>query len=117
MINLTPNAIAEVNRLQSSSDQPQDYLRVKVSSGGCAEFIYHLSFDNQVNSSDRQFVIPDSNVILVTDNHSYGYLEDLTIDFTEDLMGGAFQFQNSQAVSQCTCGLSFSINQDDSNSN
>ncbi len=107
MINLTPNAIAEVNRLHSSSDQPQDYFRIKVSNGGCAELMYCLSFDTQVDDGDRQFMIPDSDIILVTDNNSYQYLENLQIDFTEDLMGGAFQFKNPQAVSQCTCGLSF----------
>ncbi len=111
MINFTPNAIAEVNRLHSSLDQPQDYFRIKVSNGGCAELVYSLSFDNQADTGDRQFVIPDSNIILIADNHSYRFLENMEIDFIEDLMGGAFQFRNPQAFSQCTCGLSFNIEQ------
>lgn len=109
MINLSPNAIAEVNRLKSSSEQPQHSLRINVSQGGCADLIYHLSLDNQVNDGDRQFIVNDSDLTIITDAESYQYIETLTIDYVEDLMGGAFQYKNPKALNQCTCGISFSV--------
>lgn len=109
MINVSPNAVQEINRLKSSSEQPQPYLRVTVSQGGCADFFYQLSFDTQVNQGDRQFIIEDSDIILITDEQTCLYIENLTIDYTEDLMGGAFQYKNPLAIKQCTCGNSFSL--------
>ncbi len=109
MINLSHNAIAEINRLKSSSEQPEHSLRIKVSLGGCAELLYQMQLDDQINEGDRQFIITDSDVTIITDNDSYQYIEDLTIDYTEDLMGGAFQYKNPQATRQCTCGISFTV--------
>ena len=109
MINLTNNAITEVHRIQSTSDQSLPYLRVKVSPGGCAELFYQLEFDQQIDEGDRQFSLADDKIVIVTDSESYQYVEDLTIDYTEDLMGGAFQFQNPKASKQCNCGISFAV--------
>ncbi len=109
MINLSPNAIAEINRLKSSSDQHNHYLRIKVCQGGCAELLYKLQLDNQFQQGDRQFHVKNSDVIIITDSSSFEYIENLTIDYTEDLMGGAFQFKNPQALKQCTCGISFAV--------
>ena len=109
MINLSPNAIQEVNRLQFSSEQSQPYLRVKVSQGGCADFFYQLSFDHQVQDGDRQFVINNSDIIVIIDEQTYPYIENMMIDYTEDLMGGAFQYKNPRAIKQCTCGISFAV--------
>ncbi|MBD0303495.1 MAG: iron-sulfur cluster assembly accessory protein, partial [Tolypothrix sp. T3-bin4] len=49
-----------------------------------------------------------NNVQIVIDTNSYNQINGLTIDYSEDLMGGAFRFQNPQAVATCGCGNSFS---------
>jgi iron-sulfur cluster assembly accessory protein len=35
----------------------------------------------------------------------------LQIDYSEDLMGGGFRFQNPNATANCGCGNSFAISQ------
>ncbi|WP_143438253.1 iron-sulfur cluster assembly accessory protein, partial [Hydrocoleum sp. CS-953] len=37
------------------------------------------------------------------------YLNGLTLDYSEDLMGGGFRFNNPNAKVVCGCGNSFSV--------
>ena len=43
------------------------------------------------------------------DLQQLAYLDNLKLDYSEDLMGGGFRFQNPLATSVCGCGNSFSI--------
>ncbi len=106
MINLTETAIAEVKRLRSSLELTTSYVRIQITKGGCADYVYELNLDSQPQQEDRQFS-HDSDTNIIVDPHSYQYLQNLRIDYTEDLMGGAFQFKNPDITNHCTCGLSF----------
>lgn len=108
MINLTQNAIAEVKRLRSSLELSKDYVRIQIKKGGCADYVYELKLDSQPQEEDHQFSL-DSEIKIIVDAYSYQYLQNLTIDYIEDLMGGAFQYKNPNIFNHCTCGLSFSL--------
>ncbi len=108
MIHLSPTAISEIGRLKSK--QPSDTLfRLRVKSGGCADWFYDLAFDATVQSQDQVLELHDLRVII--DPESLNYINGLLIDYSEDLMGVSFRFDNPQAISTCSCGNSFSISQ------
>ncbi|QLE55219.1 iron-sulfur cluster assembly accessory protein [Nostoc sp. TCL26-01] len=106
MIHLSQAATSEINRLKSKQ-QPNALFRLAVKPGGCADWFYDLSFDEQIQVSDR--IIDLNNIQIVIDQASYNYIHGLAIDYAEDLMGGGFRFQNPQAVATCGCGNSFSV--------
>jgi len=106
MITLTPSAINEIGRLKSRQ-QPDVFVRLRVKSGGCADWIYDIFFDPAVEVADRVFEL--NNINLVVDTESLKLIHDLTVDYSEDLMGGAFRFNNPLAIATCSCGNSFSI--------
>ncbi|NET02302.1 MAG: iron-sulfur cluster assembly accessory protein [Sphaerospermopsis sp. SIO1G1] len=106
MIHLSPAATNEIARLKLKQ-QPQILFRLQVKSGGCSGWIYDLAFDEVVNSEDQ--VIDIQNVQLVIDKETIKYIDGLTLDYSEDLMGGGFRFYNPIATSTCSCGNSFSI--------
>lgn len=108
MINCTQTAIEELKRLKNNSDLDTSYVRIKIEKGGCQDYVYQLSFDQEIQENDQK-ISPDSDVTIVIDRTSYQYLENVKIDYTEDLMGGAFQFKNPQIKEHCTCGLSFKL--------
>ncbi|BAQ61370.1 probable iron binding protein from the HesB_IscA_SufA family [Geminocystis sp. NIES-3708] len=108
MINLTQNAVAELKRLRAGLEPSKDYIRLQIKKGGCADYVYELKLDSQPQKEDHQFAL-DSEIKIIVDSDSYQYLQNLTIDYTEDLMGGAFQYKNPNIVNHCTCGLSFSL--------
>ena len=113
MVNLTSRAIAELERLKNQQESEANYLRVKVSEGGCLQYFYHLDFAGQSQDLDLQFT-HDSGWVIITDQQSYEQVENLTIDYLEDLMGGAFQFKNPDITHHCNCGISFSLESEES---
>jgi iron-sulfur cluster assembly accessory protein len=108
MIHLSPAAINEIGRLKSK--QPSNILfRLRVRSGGCADWFYDLGFDETVQSQDQVLELHDIRVVI--DPESLNYITGLSLDYSEDLTGGGFRFHNPQATSTCNCGNSFSISQ------
>jgi iron-sulfur cluster assembly accessory protein len=108
MINLTPRAIAELERLKKQQNSSEPYVRVKVSEGGCLQFFYQLDFASSAHEQDIQ-INHDSGMVIITDPQSHQSIQNLTIDYLEDLMGGAFQFKNPDITNHCNCGISFAL--------
>ncbi len=108
MINLSKAAAGEIGRLQLKRQNPEARLRLGVQRGGCAELSYTIDFDEEMNPRDR--VYECDGISIVVDEESFNYISDLTLDYSEDLMGGGFRFQNPNAVESCGCGNSFRVN-------
>lgn len=107
MINISKAAQAEVRRLQSRCKNPQMKLRLGVKTGGCAELYYTVNFDLESNPED--YIQDCDGIVIVVNDFSFRYIADLTLDYSEDLMGGGFRFHNRQATVTCSCGNSFSL--------
>ncbi|ACB00052.1 MULTISPECIES: iron-sulfur cluster assembly accessory protein [Cyanophyceae] len=105
MIQITPSAAQEIKRIQRSRQATDSYLRITVQSGGCLDYIYQFSLDAEPQSGDRQETIRNINILI---NHNDAeQLKDLSIDYSEDLMGGSFRFKNPHTIKTCNCGQSF----------
>lgn len=107
MIHLSQTAIGEVKRIRSKHSNTQALFRLAVQPGGCADFYYTLTLDEATAPDDQLFNC--DGIQIAVDAQSWKYLEGLNLDYSEDLMGGGFRFNNPQAVSSCGCGNSFSI--------
>jgi iron-sulfur cluster assembly accessory protein len=51
---------------------------------------------------------PQHGVEVICDSKSMLYLDGVTVDFKDELMGRGFVFNNPNATSSCGCGSSFS---------
>lgn len=116
MIHLSQSAIGEIRRIKAKHSNTAVMFRLGVQAGGCADFYYTLALDTVQTPSDQVFNCEGVQVVI--DSQSLQYLENLNLDYSEDLMGGGFRFDNPQAASSCGCGNSFSVetaaNQDSS---
>lgn len=134
-ISLTDNALRKIHSLVEQEGDESSILRVAVSGGGCSGFKYNFlmdqinkkmslddDFDDAEDSEDyrsrssfsekgKDIVINDENgnPVLMVDNCSAKFLNNSTIDYTEDLSGSGFQIKNALAKSRCGCGNSFSV--------
>lgn len=106
MLQISSSAIREIKRIQSNKQQPDIPLKISVLSGGCSGLFYELKFQNSHNSEDKLLQIDAVEIAIAPDAEKY--IEDLKIDYAEDLMGGGFRFNNPQAENVCGCGISFS---------
>lgn len=107
MINISKAAASEIKRLQLKRQNPEARLRLGVQRGGCADFYYTLGFDTVINPSDR--VYESEGLLVIVNEESLNYIAQLTLDYSEDLMGGGFRFHNPIAVETCGCGNSFRL--------
>jgi iron-sulfur cluster assembly protein len=107
MMEISKAAISEIKRMQTVREQTTSNFHIGFASGGCKDFYYTIDLVDSILASDGVY---DVNGISVSiDPHQLGYLENLKLDYSEDLMGGGFRFQNPLATSVCGCGNSFSM--------
>ncbi len=111
MIHLSVPAINEINRMSSRQSNPNILFRLQVQTGGCSGLFYNMTFDATVREGDR--VYDCTGISVVVDAQSLNYISGLTLDYSEDLMGGGFRFHNPKALASCGCGNSFSLKQVD----
>ncbi|GAB4530627.1 MAG: iron-sulfur cluster assembly accessory protein [Pleurocapsa sp.] len=106
MVQISQAAAREINRIKLSRQQPDSFLRLEIKSGGCSGLFYDLGLASNPTQGDRCY--ESSGIFIVVDSDSQPYIENLQLDYSEDLMGGGFRFRNPQAANVCGCGLSFS---------
>ena len=107
VLQITENAVAKVQSLQTEEGNDELKLRVYVTGGGCSGFQYGFSFED-VMAEDDTAVTRDGITVLI-DSLSYQYLAGSTVDYEEGLMGSRFLITNPNASTTCGCGASFSI--------
>lgn len=108
MITVTQSAIDKLTEIIADSEMPSAFLRVYVQGGGCAGFQYGFTLDDTITDDDVTIPVT-SSLKVVVDLMSYQYVENATVDYTEDLTGAQFLVNNPNATSLCGCGSSFSV--------
>lgn len=78
-----------------------------VKGGGCSGFTYDVKIEETKSEFDREFNFEDFKVL--TDVKSLLYLDNMTVDFSTELVNGGFRFINPNASGSCGCGTSFSM--------
>ena len=106
MVTLTEKARGEVARLIEENQLSESVLRMGVRGGGCSGLSYTLGFDKETSDYDHIFEF-DPGIKVAIDMKSMLYLKGTEIDFTTDLLGGGFKFNNPNARKSCGCGSSF----------
>jgi iron-sulfur cluster assembly protein len=114
-IEISKTAIAEIARMQTVQDYQQQTnhqgldrkFRIGFAIGGCESFYYTIDLTDAIKDTDRVYAIAGISVLV--DLQQAPYLEHLKLDYSEDLMGGGFQFKNPLATNVCGCGNSFAI--------
>lgn len=106
MVNLTEAAKSEVARLIKENNLEDSVLRMGVRGGGCSGLSYTLGFDKDTSEYDHIFEF-DGGVKVAVDMKSMLYLKGTEVDYTTDLLGGGFKFNNPNARKSCGCGSSF----------
>ncbi|MEA5593934.1 iron-sulfur cluster assembly accessory protein [Rivularia sp. UHCC 0363] len=109
MIKISQAAADEIQRLKSKQKQKNLLFSLAVKPGGCCGWFYDMAFKDEQTFTDGDRVFICNNIQIVISTETLEHIRDLTIEYSEDLMGGGFRFYNSQANSVCSCGNSFSV--------
>lgn len=106
LILVTPAAGAKLCALVER-EQKGDFLRVKITGGGCNGLSYKIKFVDAPKRGD--ILVRSSGAMILVDSKSALYLRGTELDYSNNLVGGGFKFGNPNAKSSCSCGESFSI--------
>jgi iron-sulfur cluster assembly accessory protein len=107
MIQLSESAVTEILRLRAKRQNSNLFLRLGVQSEGCLGLSYSMGFDLAPQAGDQVYI--SNGLQMLVDPNSLTCIQDLTIDYSEDLMGGGFRFHNPNATQTCSCGNSFAV--------
>lgn len=107
MIHLSSAAVAEILRLKAKRNNSQLFLRLNIESVGCLGQSYAMAFADTVHPDEQIF--NNQEIQIVVSAEHLPYLNELVVDYSEDLMGGGFRFHNPNALQSCSCGNSFSV--------
>ncbi len=110
---ITSTAMDQLARL--CLEQGEDkVLRVGVRSGGCSGMSYTMNFvsSTDVHSDDEVYEYitkAGANLRVICDPKSLLYIYGMQLDFSNELIGGGFNFTNPNATQTCGCGSSFAV--------
>lgn len=105
---LSEAAAKEVGRIiqDQELEASKVCLRVGVKGGGCSGFSYILDLTETKKDTDELF--EQHGIKIICDPKSLLYLNGVTINFRDEIMGRGFVFENPNASGTCGCGSSFS---------
>ena len=90
------------------NDKVQDsFLRIKVTSGGCAGFQYYFKVDCTLSNNDIKICI--DQIVILIDKISLSIIKGSHIDYLEELIGSKLIIKNLKSSFSCGCGSSFSM--------
>lgn len=107
MITITERAATRIKAIQNRDKKDNLMLRLAVNAGGCSGFSYEFSYTERVEDDDHIF--GQHGVEVVVDETSMPFIEGVTLDWVDDLIGASFKVTNPKASASCGCGTSFSI--------
>ena len=106
MVVVTDAAAEKIKALIDKDGHVQGGLRMGVMGGGCSGFQYKLEVAE--GSGDMDHVFETKGVKIFIDMKSSLYLNGVTLDYHDGLMGAGFKIENPNARTTCGCGESFS---------
>jgi iron-sulfur cluster assembly accessory protein len=104
---ISENALKEIKKVKNENeDLKNQYLRISIKGGGCSGFMYGLGFEEDIDENS-DFIENYDGIDVVIDKKSALFLNDVTLDWIEDINQRGFKFNNPNATKTCGCGQSF----------
>lgn len=88
-------------------EQSGSMLRIKIVGGGCNGLSYKMNFTDDTKQGD--ILVQTMSSQLLIDPKTALYIKGTSLDYSHNLVGGGFQFNNPNAKASCSCGESFSL--------
>jgi iron-sulfur cluster assembly accessory protein len=102
---VTEKAVEKMKSILKEQNKEGWGIRILVSSGGCAGYMYGMDFARKAQSGDKTLKFDGLKVFV--DQASLRLLAGVKVDYVETLQESGFKFDNPNAKASCGCGKSF----------
>ena len=82
-------------------------IRINIQSGGCRGMTYGIDFVREANQADLLMKYEGVNIYIAS--KAAVFVQNMTMDYVKNPMGGSIVFENPNAKLKCGCGKSFCI--------
>ena len=106
LVRLTSRASEKISEL-IKREKGGDYLRIRITGGGCNGLSYKMKFVDTPRNGDLYLESEGSKVLV--DSKTALYLRGTTLDYSDKMVAGGFKFSNPNAKASCSCGESFNL--------
>jgi iron-sulfur cluster assembly accessory protein len=108
IIDISDGAMAQLSHLIGKNPDKQ-ILRMGVKAGGCSGMSYTMDLitEDDIHEDDHREVF--EGVSCVVDPKSVLFIYGMQLDYSDEMIGGGFKFQNPNAEKSCGCGKSFGV--------
>lgn len=111
MIKVTEKAIKELQKIfdEQQLDKAKSAVRYGIAAGGCAGFEYRFTIEQLDAKTDKDELLNIDGINFLVDQKSLLYLDEVIVDFKDELSQRGFDFINPGAKRTCGCNKSFSV--------
>ena len=105
---ITQKCKKRINEIKK--DNENVFIRVMITTGGCAGNQYHILMDDYIGETDYVLIKKynkKDTIYVVIDEVSLQLLKNSTMDFENSLEFSGFKIDNPNAKAVCNCGNSF----------
>lgn len=106
MITLTEKAVEKLKEIAESEAIGHTSVRIGLKGGGCAGMTHEMNFDDIKKDTDE--VLELDGVTILIDHISSQYMENVTVDWEDQLISSGFKFKSPDITGSCGCGHSVS---------
>ena len=106
LVRVTESASQKISTL-IDREQKGDFLRIRITGGGCNGLSYKMKFTPTSKSGD--ILVESSGIAVLVDPKTALYLRGTTLNFSDRMVAGGFKFENPNAKASCSCGESFNL--------
>lgn len=104
---LTDTALTKIKEISDSEGIGHYIVRVSIKGAGCSGYSFDMNYDADIKETDSKFEFED--VIIIVDELSSQYMDDVEVDYMESEFSGGFKFSGGAIKSSCGCGNSYSF--------
>ena len=110
IISFSERALAQLETMREKEESNSLILRMGVRAGGCSGMSYVMDLEKPELVTEGDTVVElGEGMQCAIDPKSLMFLYGMQLDYSDELIGGGFSFQNPNAEETCGCGKSFGI--------
>ena len=109
VVTMTEASLEQIAKMRTSQSTDELVVRLGVRAGGCSGMSYTMDLEEEDKIAGDDTIEQWDGFRVIIDAKSLLFIFGMELDYSNELIGGGFQFNNPNAEASCGCGKSFAV--------